>query len=256
MRILALLVGITSALILFQPGTAALAAPPPSTLSPHLGQYEYFSPIPGSRLVSPWNNIVIRRGSVIDGSTVEGRRLSVIGSTSGAHSGRLTLLDDRKTVVFDPDQPFALGETVEVRLGAGVKTSGGEALPELSYSFEVSRADPRQQAMQPVLFGEGPAAPPAPVAPTPLAGMEALASTPCVSLPPNYPATTLLSSDDPELSDIFLAPFYAAINDAHLLILDNPGNPLFYRYIEGGFGALDFKRQPNGLLTLADEVIE
>ena len=251
MRIQALVVGIASVLILTQPGSAALAATPPTSLSPHLGQYEYFSPIPGSRLVSPWNNIVIRNGSVIDRGTVDGRTLSVIGSASGVHTGRLTLLDDRKTVVFDPDQPFALGETVEVSLGAGVRTPGGEALPALSYSFEISQTDPRQQPAPalPALFGEMPTVPQTPVALPPISSFEKPASTPCDTLPAGYPATTLLSSNNPEPGDIFLAPFYAAINDAHLVIQDNFGMPVFYRLIKDGFGALDFKRQPNGSLT-------
>src|SRR5437867_12059959 len=88
--------------------SAASSTPP---LSPHLAGYQYLSPIPGSRLVSPWNNIVIRHGSAIDGSTIDDRAVSVVGSTSGNHTGRLTLALDMRTMRFAPDRPFALGET-------------------------------------------------------------------------------------------------------------------------------------------------
>ena len=75
MRTQAWPVGVTAALISLTPIAIAMAAPPPPALSPHLGQYQYFSPIPGSRLVSPWNNIVIRHGGLLDRGTVEGRKI-------------------------------------------------------------------------------------------------------------------------------------------------------------------------------------
>ncbi|HEY6867784.1 MAG TPA: hypothetical protein VI792_11030, partial [Candidatus Eisenbacteria bacterium] len=127
MRFKATVVGIASALALSRPAAAHAAAPGPTGLSPHLAGYQYLSPIPGSILVSPANNIVIRHGGPIDRATLDPRGLSVVGASSGTHPGRLVLADDMRTLVFTPDQPFAPGETVHVRVEPGLGSPPGES---------------------------------------------------------------------------------------------------------------------------------
>ena len=80
------------------------------------GAYQYVSPVPGSRGNSPWNNIALRQGRTIDRAALDHLSLIVTGSTSGRHLGKLVLSDDDRTLVFNPDQPFSLDETVTVRL--------------------------------------------------------------------------------------------------------------------------------------------
>src|SRR5437867_10476977 len=93
---------------------AAFAAP--VTAAPRA--FLYLSPLPGADMVSRWNNLAIRPGSALDPASLDARRLSVVGRESGAHTGRLKLAGDGQTILFTPDQPYALGEMVHVRLAA------------------------------------------------------------------------------------------------------------------------------------------
>ncbi len=66
-------------------------------------------------------------------------------------------------------------------------------------------------------------------------------------MPPGYPQLTLLKSDDPSPGYVFLSPFALTSDAGHMIILDNLGNPVFYRRV--ALRSFDFKMQPNGLLT-------
>jgi hypothetical protein len=232
---------------------APLAAAPPGgpVMVTGIERYQYLSPVPGSQRVSPRNNVVIRLGAALDPASVARGLLTVTGSISGSHSGRLVLSDDRKTIVYRPDLPFALGEAVSVRLEPGVETADGGSLPAVSFGFTISASDPSQMpATIPEEFSwlrrAAPAdprqtdIPPDPGAPY---------STPCDSLPTHYPAPVVLASNDPGSGAVFIAPFKAGNNDERLLIIDNSGAPLFYRSVSGVGPAFDFKRQPDGRLT-------
>ena len=230
-----------------------IAAPRPVGLAPPTGveRYQYVSPVPGSQRVSPWNNVVFRPGAPLDPTTLGPGALTVTGSSSGLHAGRLILSDDRRTIVFRPDLPFALGETVSVELGPGPRTTLGEAVPPVSMAFSISTTDPRQQpATLPEEFSwlrrAAPAnprqtdIPPDPGAPY---------STPCDSVPEGYPVPVVLVSNAPDSGAVFMAPFQSGNIDERLLIIDNSGAPLFYRRVPGMGPAFDFKRQPDGRLT-------
>jgi len=212
--------------------------------------YEYVSPAPGARLVSPWNNVVVRYGSIIDASTVDAEALSVVGSVSGSHAGEWVLSDDSKTLVFRPAAKFSSGENVRVSLVHGVKTLGGENLPPVTFSFSVTTMDPKvqppyglQELFGDELFWHGPRIDTPPSS----SGAGATVSNPCEALPATYPPITLLQSNNPDPGNVFLAPFFM-FGTTHLIILDNLGEPLFYRQLLNILAA-DFKLQPNGRLT-------
>ncbi|HLY48933.1 MAG TPA: arylsulfotransferase family protein [Solirubrobacteraceae bacterium] len=87
-------------------------------------------PLPGSRLASSQTQIVVRG--------IPARRLSsitVTGSQSGPHSGRLLTDSDHRGESFLPAKPFAAGETVTVRLSAP-----GLARGRKSWHFFVAEA--------------------------------------------------------------------------------------------------------------------
>ena len=235
-------------------GPAMVPGEPAS--APGTGRFQYVSPLPGSQLVSRWNNIVIRQGGSIDATSFNARSLSVIGSASGFHSGRLVLSDDSKTLVFRPESPFALGETVLVSLQPGVRAVAGECLPPLSFNFSVSARDPREAPSQglKVLDTELPAALLAPTPSTDRPRPGSLKSLSGDALPPNYPAITVLTSDDPEPGGVFFAPFSLRGGSSYLMIVDNLGMPLYYRELVGLGRAFDFKLQPNGLLTYWESI--
>ena len=77
--------------------------------------YLYISPIPGSSMILPESNIIIKQGDLIDKSTLLGNGLvEVVGSKSVNHSVRLFLYDDGKTIIFKPVEIFNYGEMVSV----------------------------------------------------------------------------------------------------------------------------------------------
>src|SRR6267378_6813580 len=74
---------------------------------------EFLSPVPGSTLILPETNIILRPGGIVDAASVTGGALlDVSGSASGLHQGQLRLSDDSRTVTFQPDIPFKPGEVV------------------------------------------------------------------------------------------------------------------------------------------------
>jgi arylsulfotransferase ASST len=72
-------------------------------------------PIPGSRYNRPFTQIAFRG---ISPSAIG--RVSVVGSRSGPHSGRLEADSDGEGASFLPRKPFTAGETVTVRTGLDV----------------------------------------------------------------------------------------------------------------------------------------
>lgn len=174
--------------------------------------------------------------------------LSVTGSASGLHEGRLALADDGKTVVFNPGTPFSPGETVTVRMTRGPLTRDAAELPALAFSFTVSRAAPGQyRYVDPDEPVSRPAADSAP--------LQAVTSSPVPNqtqsdLPAGYPTLTLRVSNNPDPGCIFMTPRTNSLI-APLLIVDNLGMPIFYR--TKSTDVADFKKWPNGLLTYFDE---
>ena len=49
--------------------------------------YQYLSPMPGSKLVSPENNIIVRFGGKLDASSIDTTQFAVTGTESGVAAG-------------------------------------------------------------------------------------------------------------------------------------------------------------------------
>lgn len=227
-------------------GSAAPAPPVHGAPRP----FAYVSPVPGSKRVSPLNNVAIRPGPVLDAASLNGAALEVTGSRSGAREGRLRLSADGRTILFDPREPWVLGETVQVLLRPGVRTSAGTPLPALEFEFAVTPHEPQalRAGMSPPtdlpLSADWPrvsrAARPA-----------AASVSPCDTLLPGFPDAQLAGVDRPSGDAWFVAPWVIGGTEtrADLLILDDLGKPLYQRTFWGRWLPVDFKRQPNGLLT-------
>src|SRR5262249_10362609 len=113
----------------------ALARPPQVTGTPN--DYRFLSPLPASTRVLPETNIILRPGGVLAPSLLSGiGQIGVEGSISGPCSGRVHVSDDQSTITFQPDQPFAFGEVVTVRVAAsdGAETS---SLPPVAFQFTI-----------------------------------------------------------------------------------------------------------------------
>lgn len=85
------------------------------------------SPAPGSDTANPDSQI-----SFVGAQAKEIRSVSVSGSASGSHSGRLHAYSQRDGASFVPDKPFAAGEKVSVR----ALIAAGKGATE-SFSFRV-----------------------------------------------------------------------------------------------------------------------
>jgi hypothetical protein len=188
--------------------------------------------------VSPANTIVVRAGGAIDPSTLRDDALVVTGSASGRHPGRCRLADDGQTVVFTPDQAFALGEVVRVHGPGMIARRGGGALAPLEYTFTVSHTDPR---MQPRVRFDVPDVPP----PGAVATRSRPAAVDASDLPAGCPYVWIKKSNYPNSGVMALTP-RSSTDIGPLMLIDNAGQPLFYRRFPTD--ACDFELQ-NGRLT-------
>lgn len=207
-------------------------------------QPEYVSPMPGGKLIKPETTIALRTGDVIDPASLESQLFSVQGSTSGQHTGTAVLADDHMTVIFKPDHPFALGEQVQVTINAGLRTASGKAVDKTSFHFTITprivNLSPQQAlAMSLDLPNVG-------QSPQPAASGGRLPNY--ITLPPDYPTITVTTpASNTAAGYIFLTPVNWGGGAGYLQILNDNGDPLYYRRYDGW--ALDLKKQNNGTLT-------
>jgi hypothetical protein len=134
------IVGLTAllGLALAVPGARAAGPGPacePTTLntSALLAGSVTVSPLPGSRDASPQTQI-----SFLGVPKGDLSLLGVVGSRTGAHTGRFEGYSEGDGASFVPSRPFAPGETVTV--SAQVRTGG--AVQPLSDSFTIAYQDP------------------------------------------------------------------------------------------------------------------
>ena len=201
----------------------------------------YVSPVPGSTRVSRETNIIFRPDNAIDPSTMADDAVVAWGTSSGQHAGRLTLSDDGRTLVFLPSIPFSSGECVTVRINSGIRTASGTALAPVTYSFTVTTT-PRELQSRPVIVPDMPGLAAGPSVQGP--------SLPVDTLFPDFPEITVSVSDDPAPGYIFLSNLVFDLqvpNVPYLMVLDNRGHTAFRQRLSGN--GLDFKLQPNGLMT-------
>lgn len=234
--------------------------------------FEFLAPQPGASLVPHETSVILRPGGELRQSVQELRgKITVIGSLSGTHAGSVTIATDGETIIFTPDLPFAAGEEVMVEVAPGIITAGYGETGHQSYRFEISkdiaiRKDPvwgRKRLAD--MMGVDLA--------TVQKGMDALASgrtyrptehkndksvssaKPGMIVPDDYPVYDVTALDNPGEGYVFLTPFsWPAANTEprrpYLLIIDNDGNPVFYKRMEGL--CTDLKLQPNGNITYFD----
>ncbi len=228
-----------------------LVSPPPFrrelAFAQNTTSLQYISPLPGSTLITPGTSIALRQGEPIAPDTVRPDLFHVTGSSSGLHPGSAVLSDDQKTLVFKPQQPFALGETVQVVVDQGILTTSGLPLDRVSFDFTIS---PRQAPLPPLVPTSASGSRPAALIPTPPAPAPPLRPT---TLPPDLPAYTVnTAADVADDGDLFIASFqFPQGANNYLMILDPSGQLVYYKKTE--HMVADFKRQPNGLLTYYED---
>ena len=204
----------------------------------------YISPQPGARLVTPGTTIALRLDGPIALGAGDSALFHVAGEESGVHGGALVLADDRETLIFKPEQPFALGERVKVVIDRGLRTASGEVFEGLSLTFAISPKEPTSDLSPaqslPDELGPQAVSPELP-APT-------VASADPATLPPDLPALTVTTlANGTSGGYLFLSTTNRWRPPYYLMIADDAGQPVYYKRV--GSWAMDFKVQPNGLLT-------
>ena len=106
-------------------------------------------PLPGSKYTVPGTQIAFRG---LPASSIGA--ISVVGSKSGAHPGRLVGDSDGQGGSFLPTKPFTAGETVTVATHLAIATA-----PKGTFSFKVSNPGNQLAA-----GARSPRSPPAPAA--------------------------------------------------------------------------------------------
>jgi len=232
--------------------TAALSCLHYAPATADAPSYEFISPVPGSTLILPETNIILRPGGIVDAASIFGSSLvSVSGSTSGSHEGQLRLSDDRQTLTFQPSTPFAYGETVTCRIGAGLATDTRGLIPPASITFTIAGPERGTLGDPPILADEEiPPPPPAGTPPTRLIGLASVALA-ADSLPQDFPIIRAAVYGKTAPGRLFVTDFRLGIPvSSYLMILENDGTPFFYRQVRGP--TLDFKKHPDGRLTYFD----
>lgn len=234
--------------------TTITAPLPAQTLQDH---FYYVSPRPGAKLL-PTATTIIFRPVASELGTPWMSNVRVVGSASGGHSGDWIQSDDSKTFIFKPHQPFEPGETVSVSYGATEPVAPGRKDPQSltsspqsgSFSFKITPGTLQPDAMIDDFWPDEYVPRPGPKTDRKIARTSTTTSLP-YELPEDFPPITVLENNDPEDGYVFVTNigFGAAANPygSYVMILRDDGFPIFFRKVaERG---LDFKKQPNGLLT-------
>ena len=219
----------------------------------------FVSPLPGSGNVSQQTNIIVRLNRPLDPMTTGlSDMFTVVGSSSGSHSGTTKLSDDHQTLVFLPSSPFSGGETVTVKTQQGLTTLQGKAVEALEFTFTVNSLSAAQQEQ--ILSSAASHSTDLLVSSATRSPWSSLAKFAADQLPTGFPEPQIPVSANPSSGDIFLATFhmhevansiaYVSTDEQYLMILDNAGMPAYYKPLTAL--STDFKEQPNGHLTYYD----
>jgi Arylsulfotransferase (ASST) len=197
------------------------AAPAPAAGADPIAVY----PFPGSKYTMPGTQIAFRG---LSASSIGA--ISVVGSSSGAHAGRIVADSDGQGASFIPSKPFTAGETVTVATHLAIAGA-----PNGTFSFSVCTPAPQLA--------------PAPI-PTVAAGARGLQHF--RSRPDLEPAAVTVSKASAPASqgDILVAPQFGPTQDGPM-ILDPDGklvwfdaNPLSQKEIITDFRVQNLHGQP------------
>jgi Arylsulfotransferase (ASST) len=152
--------------------------------------------------------------------------LTVVGSRSGHHAGRLLAYSQGDGASFVPSRPFAQGETVTVH--AGLRRDGRTT--PIAWRFTVAQVDGVSRSLE---------TPPPPPPPPKASEFQRFVSRHDLR-PPTVSVTTDQGARAP--GDMFLAP-YAGPGQYGPMILDNSGRLLWFKAIPSGSRAADLRVQ-------------
>ena len=206
----ALIVGLVGSLGLWLAAADAGASPSAPTCTPAslnssavLAGSVTVSPMPGSRDASPQTQI-----SFLGAPAGDLEAVKVIGSRTGAHSGRLLAYSQGDGASFLPSRPFAEGERVSVY--ARLRTGG--AVHRLFDQFAIAEQDAISSTPEAIYPGH----------PTEVQGFR--------SRPSLHPPVVTVTASSPAVApgDEFVAP-YSGPGQAGPMILDQSGGLVWFK---------------------------
>jgi hypothetical protein len=221
---------------------------------------QYVSPQPGSINHSQQTNIILRmenpypHGTIFDPSAIE-----VVGSNSGHHTGKLMLSDDDRTVLFNPETPFAPYEHVTVAIMSSIYDQNGKNAEPWKFDFTTSNLSSRDQemALQKIPLRNNDAnSYDASNASSFSAGPYNHSSS---TVPSDLPKPMILVSNNPSEGALYFSTWKVGIGynslsyipniSSYLMITDNSGKALYYNPVGR---TTDFKFLSNGNLSYFD----
>ncbi|MCX6152373.1 MAG: aryl-sulfate sulfotransferase [Ignavibacteriales bacterium] len=211
--------------------------------------FQYISPKPFAKMVSAETNIIIRKGISIDpASLIDEMIITVSGSKSGLHKGKLILADDNKTILFIPSKQFDRDELVSVSLHNGIKCTDGSEIGRLEFEFTTTsfnRKTPISDSIKKKVFDEEVLS-----REIQTIGLNKVSEV-NDTIPSDFPEIHIDTVNNPAPGYLFLTVSrdVAGIGNYNM-ILDNSGRPV--KYIKENHFSYDFKVQPNNLLSYGD----
>jgi len=211
--------------------------------------FVYVSPKDNSILVSLSTNIILKSSEIIDPSSLSANEFSIVGTLSGEHTGTVKLSDDNKTVLFFPATPFSANEDVTVNVNQGIKTADGAVFPQVTIHFKTTPLALSLHIDASILLDNESIN----NSFTANQNYKSIAKTSQTdTLPSNFPAIKVDTSNNPADGKIFLSNISQSSNIGdYLMILNNDGSVLKYKKVNDLFG-LGFTVLPNGELSYAD----
>lgn len=189
----------------------------------------YINPVQNAKYVSTENNIIIGFDDFIKSSDLNSL-ISVTGSISGVHSGKIIIAEDGKKLIFTPNSPFAFNETVEVSLDRLATSTVSNN--KLSYSFktQVKKIKPDYEKIMSAEMGAN--------------EFSKLKFSGDYAVLPNLSVTV---SNNPSPGNLFLNNYPTQGYTTNIRIAKNDGSTHYSREIAQP--TTDFNRQPNGLMV-------
>jgi hypothetical protein len=195
----------------------------------------YLEPIPGAKLVSTNNNIIIgfENPIVLNEQDIL-YSINVLGSESMRHDGNVIITSDKKKIIFNPSIPFNQGEEISVMLSGKLLKTLFPNKQEYSYSFTTSPKKISWDALK--SFKDELST--------------ARNSFNNSDLQLSFPTLTVTINNNPSPGDIFISNYHTTIYAPYLIITDKNGLP--YWDFQLAVDCNDFKEQPNGHLSYYD----
>lgn len=209
---------------------------------------KYISPKPGSRFIMPGNNIALRQGDPLDVASISSSLLEVRSRDGKKIEGIIILSIDLKTLIYKPNTPFQLGETIHVKLLSGLKTVNDIDILPIEFEFTITEKIIQHKGFNNEYnYYDSPAQ-----NSQKFSAQENVANPKENNLPEGFPNININISNNPPLWEYyFIAPWtYSFITDPYLIITDASGVPIYYRMDEESI--FNFKVQPNGLISFTE----